>query len=74
MIIRNPTFGTPGLVPFKVESFDGKVLAFHIVIIQTNIELSSLLKILSESAKSQHPYNIVECTVLLVRVRTLILH
>ena len=29
-------FGTLGLVPFKVESFDGKVLAFHIVIIQTN--------------------------------------
>ena len=29
-------FGTLGLVPFKVKSFDGKVLAFHIVIIQTN--------------------------------------
>ena len=29
-------FGTSGLVPFKVKSFDGKVLAFHIVIIQTN--------------------------------------
>ena len=29
-------FGTSVLVPFKVKSFDGKVLAFHIVIIQTN--------------------------------------